>query len=187
MKINHPWLRLGVSLSLCFLLSGISSAFAEVTLPAGTRVAFTVQNDVTTANMKDKAELQGVTTESVTVQGCEVIPKNAPVALQLEKARPAGAVGRGGVLVVSGARVVNGSNSYPLNFSYRAKGKSYRGMTIPLAIVGGLLLPVFGLGIPLVVTAFALHGKEATMSGGTVRYGLTTAPVSVTCGDERYE
>jgi len=170
------------ALVTCFQVFISPLCFADVILPAGTRVAFTVQNDLITANMKTKTELQGVTTEAVLAQGCEVIPKNAPVILQLEKARPAGAAGKGGILIVSDARVVNGNNSYPLNFSYRAKGKSYLGMTIPLAIVGGLLVPVFGLGIPLVVTAFALHGKEATMSGGTVRYGLTTTPIPVTCG-----
>lgn len=176
--MNH---RQWVAALLCIELL-TSAAFAQDMLPTGTRVPFTIQNDVTTANLREKLELQGFTTESITFGTCEVIPKNASVRLQFNKVKRAGAAGVGGVLSITGAQILSGNNTYPLNFSYRSKGKSYVGMTIPLAIIGGLLVPVFGLGIPIVVTAFALHGKDATMSGGTVRYGLTTLPIPVTCG-----
>jgi hypothetical protein len=174
---------LGVSL-LLLSVSGFPYAMAQDSLPIGSRVPFTIQNDVTTANMKDKTELQGYVTESVTFKNCEVIPKNALVTLQIDKVKRAHAFGGAGALNIVGAQVRSGDKNYPLNFSYQAKGKSYLGASIPLTIAGVLLTPFFGLGIPLVVTGASLHGKDATMSGGTVRYGLTTAPIGVPCGSE---
>jgi hypothetical protein len=175
----------GIAIGLISLFLSVP-VFAQervVTIATGTRVPFMFQNDVTSANLKKGQELEAHTSADVVVDDCVVFPKHSTVLLRLGKIKKAGGAGGGGLLNISDARLVHSSNkaSYPLNFSYRAKGKGYVGLTLPMAFFGGLLLPIFGLGAPLLIAAFAIHGKDATMSGNALYNGLTTSPIVYQC------
>jgi hypothetical protein len=50
-----------------------------------------------------------------------------------------------------------------------------------MSFFGGLLLPIFGLGAPILIAAFAIHGQNATMSGNVIYNGVTTSPIVSPC------
>lgn len=170
--------------SILSLLLVCQSALGQ-DLSVGTRIPFSFQNDITSANLKS-TEINAFTTEDIKSESCVLFPKNSKVVLGLEKVKKAGGiwrtVGSGGYISINRARIIDSNNiSYPLSFSYRVKGKSYSSVAVPLAIFGILLTPCFGLGLPLVFSSILIKGKDATISGGVVYEGLTTSSISKEC------
>ena len=173
---------------LCGLLSCLI-AFTPVVqaessfLPVGTRVSFTLPNTVTSRTIEKRAtSLPALLHLPIKGDICDVFQKGDPITLNIEKHVRNGAAGkRGKLLINSGTIQRRDGEIFPINFSYSSKGKGYAGLTIPMAFVGGLLIPLFGLGIPIVVGAFAIKGKPASMSTNVVYQGLTTSPIEYDC------
>jgi hypothetical protein len=149
----------------------------EITVPAGTRVPISIYNSVSSDNLRTSDMISATIRQDVLSNGVLIFKHGDNATLNVEKARSSGGHGRAGLLSINGGRVwdTNGQE-HPINLSVQAKGHSKRGGAIIATVLGVLFVFFIPFGI-------WIDGTPATLQGGAVYDGITTAPITLTVPD----
>jgi len=134
--------------TLVVVLSGYTAtAEAAATLAAGTPVYCTLSTDVSSYGPNDKNGLviRFITSQDVSVNGTVLIPRGTGGTLNIVQAQHATSIGRPGEIQYSGAYILLGDKTIPIQYNNYVQGSS----NMVLSIVSIVILP-FGLNMGLV-------------------------------------
>ena len=149
------------------VMSGYTTtAEAAATIVAGTPVYCTLSTDVSSYGPNDKNGLQVrfVTSQDVSVNGTVVIPRGTGGTLNIVQSQHATSIGRPGEIQYSGAYILMGDKTIPIQYNNYVQGSS----NMVLSIVSIVILP-FGL-----IWGWFINGDEATVKAGT-QFTVTVA------------
>lgn len=160
-----------MKITLCMLLafSLAVTGFARpqeavsMKLPQGTPVQIALSSPVRSDEVKEGSQIAFQVVEPVRVKGVIVIDRGALALAHVEKAKKAGAWGKGGTLIwaIDGVKATDGTR-VPLAFTSTAKGDNTRG-----AMLTGVAVTSFLLG-PLGLLWGFKKGKQATIPAGQI-------------------
>jgi len=150
------------------------SALAEtISVPANTIIPIVTNQHVSAQHTQQGDPLSFMVNENVVIGGKTVFKQGDPVIVYVEKAKKAGAWGRGGYLTLKGAKVkaVEGTE-FPLTFSYQVDGEDK---------ASGIALPIASLVVlwPLAFFAFK-KGENATIPPGKTLNTFTSTTNTIT-------
>lgn len=160
-----------VYLSLFSVLGMPQASQAEtVSLPIGTRIPISIYNTVSSNNLHDGDMVSAVIRDDVAYNGVTFFRKGDSATLTVDKSKPASGHGGAGLLNISGGRAVSAKGQdVPFGLTLQMKGHSKRGW--------GVVATVLGILVILIPFGIWVDGSPATLQGGAVYDGLTTAPV----------
>jgi hypothetical protein len=164
-------LLMSVYLMLGMVFGAPATCRAEtVSLPIGTRIPVSVYNTVSSNNLHDGDMVSAVIRNDVTYNGVVFFRKGDSATLTVDKSKPASGHGGAGLLNITGGRAVDAKGQdTPFGLSLQMKGHSKRGWGVTATVLGILVILIpFGIWV---------EGTPATIQGGAVYEGLTTAPI----------
>lgn len=143
-----------------------------VMLQTGTRIPFTIHSSVNSDNLKNGDMISITIGKDVFVDGAKVFKKGAEGVLFVTESKRSGGHGKGGKLEITGGKFNDAfGNEHAFNLSISRQGESKRGSAITASVLGvALILVPFGIW---------MHGKPATLEGGTAFEGLTTSAAEI--------
>jgi len=144
-----------------------------VSLPIGTRIPLSIYNTVSSNNLHDGDMVSAVIRNDVVYNGVTFFRKGDSATLTVDKSKPASGHGGAGLLNIAGGRAVDvKGQDVPFSLSLQMKGHSKRGWGVTATVLGILVILIpFGIWV---------EGSPATIQGGAVYDGLTTAPIQIT-------
>jgi hypothetical protein len=151
------------------------ATFREVTLPAGTSLALEIQTPIDTGTSEAGSPVQARLTESVSLDGIEVVPAGSPVTGRLSSVESAGKVKGRASVVVTFEQLTAHDETYPISARFSvvapaSKDEDVRWIGIPAA--GGAVLGAI------------LGGRKGAAVGAAIGGGAGAAAVLLTPGDE---
>lgn len=158
------------TLSLALTISLTFPAFAQeagqkaaAIIPQGTIVQVGLNSPVKSDEVKEGSRIAFGVVEPLRVGGITVIDRGATAIARVEKAKKAGAWGKGGQLIwtLEGVTATNGDH-IPLAFTTTTKGDNARGTMLTGVAVTSFFLGPFGL-----LWGFK-KGKQATIPAGQI-------------------
>lgn len=166
-----------------------------VTIPAGTPIAIRTTETITSRSAAPGQTFPASLSEPIVVNGQEVIPRDAPVTLELASARNAGRIKGSAALALRVASLQYGGRSYPVESSELTEVGKGRGKQTAVrtgigaaagAIIGALagggkgaaIGSAAGAGAGLGLQVFT-HGSPVTIPAETVMNFTLQAPVTL--------
>jgi len=136
---------------------------ASATIARGTPVQIALSAPVRSDEVKEGSQIAFNVVEPVRTNGITVIDRGAIAIARVEKAKKAGAWGKGGQLIwtIDGVTATDGTR-VPLAFTSTAKGDNARGTMLTGVAVTSFLLGPLGL-----LWGFK-KGKQATIPAGQI-------------------
>jgi hypothetical protein len=151
------------------------ATFREITLPAGTALALEILTPIDTGTSEVGASVDARLTESVSIDGTEVLPSGTRVQGQISSLQAAGKVKGRASVAVAFTELTAHDDTYPIRARFSvvapaSKAEDAKKIGIPAA--GGAVLGAI------------LGGKKGAAVGATIGGGAGTAAVLLTPGDE---
>ena len=149
-------------------------------IPEGTLIPITLNNTISSDNLKTGDMISAGLSESVSINGMTLFRKGSNGVLYISKSIKSAGHGKPGELEITSGRIVDiYGNQYPLQLSVSSKGIGKRKWAITSSIVGmALILTPFGIWI---------EGTPATLQGGLVVEAFTKTRKTIEISAEAKE